>query len=121
MASTLTYQRNGATRTLPQGFSWTTFLFGAWPSAFRCHWSLHWTIQLAEVVALVVVLSMLLESASFSPLVIAFATRLFFAYNRNHMLNEFYLADGWTLPQASDEEDETETDQPPRPYLYPVK
>lgn len=120
MASTLTYQRNGATRTLPQGFSWTTFFFGAWPSFMRGHWSLYWTIQIAEVIALVVVFAALLESASFEPLVIAFATRLFFAYNRNQMLNEFYLADGWLLPQEGVYE-APEPDEPRRPHLYPVK
>lgn len=92
--ATITFNRNGATRTIPVGFSWTTLVFGWLPSLFRGHWYLFWTIvgcDLASVGISIVVFEGRDLLATF------IAARWFLAAIRNTELRKFLARDGWKL------------------------
>jgi len=92
--STITYRRNGATRTIPTGFSVTTLFFGSIPSFYRGHWLVAIpALLLIDLLAINLSLSLLhFEDFGLSLL----AVRAIVASFRNRWLAEHFEADGWT-------------------------
>jgi hypothetical protein len=46
MAITLRHDKTGLIKKCPEGFSWTTLLFGIWVPVFRGMWSVFFTMLL---------------------------------------------------------------------------
>ena len=88
----ITYRRNGATLTIPSGFSWTTLIFGIWPSVFRSHWRMMWTILALDVIAVWFTVAVF-QGNDF--LVAWIVLRGIAAYYRNEELNKDVHSDGW--------------------------
>jgi hypothetical protein len=106
MDHTITLNRNGATRTIPVGFSWTTLFFAIAPSIIRNHWSFVWYWCFANFLSILAVLACVNlaeaypEAASNFSILSVFA--LFFghvwcAVYRNEMLLKHLIKDGWQL------------------------
>lgn len=88
----VTYRRNGATLTIPVGFSWTTFIFGWWPSVIRNHWKLAWTFMAVDLLAI------WFTTAVFQGrdwLMAVVVLRGVCAYFRNEELRKDIQKDGW--------------------------
>jgi hypothetical protein len=88
----ITYRRNGATLSIPVGFSWTTFVFGLWPSVFRSHWRLVWTFLAADTAAWWIT-EFAFQGRDF--LLTFILVRGICAYYRNEELNKAVKRDGW--------------------------
>lgn len=87
--STVTLSRNGATRTIPTGYSWTTFFFGPLPSLVRFHWPFFWKVIAIEVAAL-------LTSFLLADIFVCFLFACCLVANsRNESLLNSLLKDGW--------------------------
>ena len=93
---TITYFRNGATRTIPVGFSWTTFIFGPWPSAVRGHWSFFFLMLLVDFFIVPALIA-----AGAPGIIIAIALQAACAMFRNDELNKAYIDDGWKSSMAT--------------------
>jgi hypothetical protein len=50
--ATLPYSRNGETKNLPVGFSWTTMFFGFIPTMMRKNWGVMWILIFVDLAAL---------------------------------------------------------------------
>lgn len=88
----VTYRRNGATLNIPVGFSWTTFIFGWWPSVFRSHWKLAWTFMAVDLVAIWFTTAVF-QGRDWLLTILVF--RGVCAYFRNAELNKDVHKDGW--------------------------
>jgi hypothetical protein len=87
-----TYRRNGATLNIPVGFSWTTFVFGWWPSVIRGQWRLAWTFLGVDVVAIwMTTVAFQGDDFLLAPVIL----RGVCAYFRNAELHEDVQKDGW--------------------------
>ena len=91
MAS-ITYQRNGAVRTLPVGFSFTTFFFGFIPSLVRGQWSFMWLMVLSDLVGCYITAWVFLGQDALASVVVL---RFIMAFIRNKAISEAYVRDGW--------------------------
>lgn len=99
---TVTVRRNGQSKTLPVGFSFTTFFFGFWPSVFRADLRF---VALAFVTGLLpwTYLVWNYENASyffqdhnyFWPIFLI--VRMCLAIIRNEWLLRYHLEDGWKV------------------------
>lgn len=120
----ITYNRNGATKTLPNGdISWTTLFFGFWPSITRGHWSLAWAMIAMEIGFLMMLVMMPASQAS-DVGVLYLGYRVVAALCRNRMLNDFYKRDGWLPPaktKAPAPDPEDDPDATPTTGLHVIK
>lgn len=92
--SSITLRRNGATRTIPTGYSWTTMFFGPFPSMLRGHWPGVWAIVGLDFASLLISGGIL----SFADLaVIVIFARWWAGHFRNGFLLNTLLADGWSV------------------------
>lgn len=95
---TITLTRNGATRTIPTGFSWTTALFGAIPSARRSHWEYFWGVVLVDMCTLVLSITVMHGADFLATFVFG---RIWTAWWRNEKLLTDMTADGWLATAIS--------------------
>lgn len=92
MSRTTTYRRNGATRTVPNGFSVTTLIFGFLPSMIRGQWGYLWIVIAADVVGLFLSGWVFKgQDALASVAVLRFGA----AALRNEFLARLLMKDGW--------------------------
>jgi hypothetical protein len=90
---TITLSRNGANRTIPTGFSWTTLFFGPVPSVIRSHWAFVWKVMAADLMAL------LISMATVGPdwwLWVWLVLRVAISMIRNDVLRGDMVKDGWS-------------------------
>lgn len=97
--TTLAYMRaQGETKRIPFGFSWTTLLFGFWPSVFRSHWMF---VLMAVIFSsgawFVSILVFQGKDAGTFPL----GVRVLLASIRNHMLHDHMTARGWRIGRSA--------------------
>jgi hypothetical protein len=93
--NSVTVRRNGAVRTLPCGFSFTTLIFGFWPSVIRGHWQFALLSLLPELVFLFTLVT------GPYPFLWLIGGRIIIATVRNEMLINRYLNDGWSPHEHS--------------------
>lgn len=92
--STITVSRDGISRLLPIGFSWTTLFFGWIPSVVRGHWPMAWSIAVIDVTSLW--LSLFVFAANDFMLSFAISRALISSW-RNESLLWYMIEDGWRV------------------------
>lgn len=102
--STLTYRRNGATRAIPVGFSWTTVLFGSIPSMIKGHWSV--AIPSLLIIDLMAINMSWAVFGFKDALLSVIIARSIVAACRNRWLSDYYEDEGWTCREESINENE---------------
>lgn len=91
--NTITLSRNGATRTIPTGFSWTTLFFGPVPSIIRWHWSFMIKIFACDVISIIIAAGLFgLDWL----LAVWLAFRVAISSIRNDTLRHGLIQDGWS-------------------------
>lgn len=90
---TITLSRNGANRTIPTGFSWTTLFFGPIPSMIRCHWS--FAIKVFACDAISMAFAAFIFGIDWWP-VTWMVFRIAISMIRNNVLRLSFVSDGWS-------------------------
>lgn len=89
---TIQLTRGNDTKIIPTGFSFTTLLFGFWPSLFRLHWHMFWFCILGEIVPFITIM---LNVPDWYTITLWTIWRFVTAFIRNKELRYSLASDGW--------------------------